>query len=742
MATVYCGAEPPQPGQKAAALEQLSLSPSNPQIAQDTGLQFKVAGLYGNGHHRDLTSTVAFSVLSPDGKQFPMSQDGLLQVGAPGRYTVSAELNGRTVTTSLNVTAATLTGVALSPSEPQLAKGLSLQFTATAQFSDGTTQNVTSLSSWSEKDTVGSGVAQLSSKGVATAKNVGQASVTVHYKTFSASTTLQVVAATLTALSLSPQNPSLVVGNSLTFSAKGTYSDGTVQDVTAAADWGVEDLMGSGVASIEDSTVTAESAGQATVSVYYQGLEADTTLTVTVVSLVYIAITPLNPTVTKGTTQQFTAAGTYSDGSTQDLTTMVSWTATDISPSKGVASITAAGLATANQAGESVITASYLGLTESTLLTVPAVTLTSLSISPLNPTLTLGASQQFAATGTYSDGTNKVLTTAATWTAKDIAPATGVATITDTGLASANNAGQSTITASYLGLSASTTLTVSSAAGSWVFQTSGTTNSLSGVWGSDPNNVWAVGGDDVSVSTILYWNGTTWTPQTSGSTSYLYAVWGTAANNVWVVGFNGTILHFNGTAWSTQTSGTTNDLLGVWGSGPSNVWAVGDNGTILHYDGTAWSSQTSGTTNLLLGIWGHDTSNVWTVGASGTILKWNGTAWTPQTSGTTAELGAVGGVDVNDVWAVGNTGVILKWNGTTWSPESCPLADNLWGVWGSAANNVWAVGWTGGDMLHWDGTSWTSQPTPTATNFTFVWGLDANNVWAIGWSGTILRWQP
>ena len=48
-------------------------------------------------------------------------------------------------------------------------------------------------------------------------------------------------------------------------------------------------------------------------------------------TLVSLALTPLNPSLPRGTVQQFTATGTYSDGSTQDLTTSVSWTSSDTS---------------------------------------------------------------------------------------------------------------------------------------------------------------------------------------------------------------------------------------------------------------------------------------------------------------------------------------------------------------------------------------------------------------------------
>jgi len=42
-------------------------------------------------------------------------------------------------------------------------------------------------------------------------------------------------------------------------------------------------------------------------------------------ALVSIAINPLAPTIALGTTQQFTATGTYTDGTAQDLTTVVTW---------------------------------------------------------------------------------------------------------------------------------------------------------------------------------------------------------------------------------------------------------------------------------------------------------------------------------------------------------------------------------------------------------------------------------
>jgi hypothetical protein len=87
--------------------------------------------------------------------------------------------------------------------------------------------------------------------------------------------------------------------------------------------------------------------------------------------------------------------------------------------------------------------------------------------------------------------------------------------------------------------------------------------------------VWAVG----TIGTILHYNGTTWSSVSSGTTQSLRGVWGTSASDVWAVGGSGTILHYNGTSWLSVTSGTrTQTLFGTWGTSSSNVWAVGVNG--------------------------------------------------------------------------------------------------------------------------------------------------------------------
>ena len=90
-----------------------------------------------------------------------------------------------------------------------------------------------------------------------------------------------------------------------------------------------------------------------------------------------IAVTPTNSNIVIGATQQFTATGTYSDGSTQNITSQAAWT----SSNTGVATINAAGLATGISTGATTISATLAGVVGSTTLTVQAAPLVITTMS-------------------------------------------------------------------------------------------------------------------------------------------------------------------------------------------------------------------------------------------------------------------------------------------------------------------------------------------------------------------------
>jgi len=112
-------------------------------------------------------------------------------------------------------------------------------------------------------------------------------------------------------------------------------------------------------------------------------------------TLTSIAVTPANTTNLVGATQQYTATGTYSDGSMQNLTSQVTWT----SSSTGVATINASGLATAVSAGTTTFSAGLAGVTNGTTLTVSASPLAVTTTSLPSGVINVAYSATLAATG-------------------------------------------------------------------------------------------------------------------------------------------------------------------------------------------------------------------------------------------------------------------------------------------------------------------------------------------------------
>ena len=182
-----------------------------------------------------------------------------------------------------------------------------------------------------------------------------------------------------------------------------------------------------------------------------------------VVTLSSITVTPANPSIilASGTiqTQQFTATGIYSDSSTKDLTASVIWS----SSATSIATITPGGNATVLAYGTTNISATFGSIVGSTALTVVSTaSLKSIQVTPLTPSILVGASQQFIAQGTNLDGSIQNLTASVTWASSSNAVATISNTPGSNGKATSVAAGQTTITATLGSLTGSTILTITS----------------------------------------------------------------------------------------------------------------------------------------------------------------------------------------------------------------------------------------------------------------------------------------
>ena len=184
------------------------------------------------------------------------------------------------------------------------------------------------------------------------------------------------------------------------------------------------------------------------------GITGQTSMTITSASLASLAITPANPTIAAGTTQQFQLIGTYSNGTTTvNLTNSAWWQ----SSNWRTAFTRGSGLAYGFSSGSVTITGNYRGLTAATTtLTVSNATIVSIAITPSAPTILLGAMEPFTATATFSDGSTQDITLISKWSSS----APKVAVVNQIGVASSASNGETNISAEFEGVTGTTLLTV------------------------------------------------------------------------------------------------------------------------------------------------------------------------------------------------------------------------------------------------------------------------------------------
>jgi hypothetical protein len=352
--------------------------PAPPSIAPTTSLQFTAFGTLAdsNSTQQNLTTFATWTSLDPAVADVSDSagSKGFTTANSAGTATITATYDGRSGSAAFK--SSPVASIALSPAGASIAKGTTQQFTATGILADSAQQVLTTVATWTSSTT---GVATIGNTGLASAVSEGTATVTAAFLSITSSqATLTVTPAVITSITVTPANPSIVLGTTKQFIAIGHFTDSSTQDLSSLATW---DSSNSAVATISNTSgskglAASNAVGSTTITATSGSISGFTSLTVTEAVLESIVITPANATIsviTSFLTQQFAAIGLFSDNSTQDLTTSVTWNSSD----PFVANISNApgsqGLATASFVtipGVTNITATFSGITSSTAVLI------------------------------------------------------------------------------------------------------------------------------------------------------------------------------------------------------------------------------------------------------------------------------------------------------------------------------------------------------------------------------------
>ncbi|MDT4988124.1 MAG: trimeric autotransporter adhesin, partial [Micromonosporaceae bacterium] len=429
----------------------------NPSVDLGSTLQFKATAVYVNGSSADVTNQVTWSSIGTI--KAPITAGGLAT--ATGSHDGDQDQFGATFTNAdglvssatafLTVTLTKPTSITVSPNTVgPLAAGATQQFTATGTFPGGLTADVTSDVTWQSSDTriapfsIGTpGLLQssLTAGGgsiTVTAYAGATATPTAPNGSVSATATVTFAAGRPTGISVGDSTRSIGLGATQQLVVTATYSDGSTATINSGLTWqtsapGTVTVSSTGLITGVGTTANAAS----NVGVSYVSptgtLSANTIVSLSLDSPTSIAISPLNPTVPRGSSLSFTATGTYPGGATADLTRTVLWTSSNTL----VGAFSANLLTTSNQAGGQTTSVEAIApnnvSSPATTVTVAVGDPTSVAVTvPNTSALILGHTEQATATANYVNGTSTDVSANVVWASADPSvvsvSATGVVT--------------------------------------------------------------------------------------------------------------------------------------------------------------------------------------------------------------------------------------------------------------------------------------------------------------------------
>ncbi len=369
--------------------------------------------------------------------------------------------------------AASVVSITLSPTGATQQVNSSLGFSARATLSNGLTAGVTKLATWVTTNSAIATVGTMTNTQAINCVSAGTVVVIAAYGTVSGSTSLTCIGAPppppiLASIAVSPSNTAISVGAVQGFTATGTFSDGSTQDVTATAAWASSAPAVASKGSLSArQNFTCLTGGTTTISAAIGAINNGVTLTCNAV-LTSITVTPASPQTNVGTAQNFISTCSYSDGSSADCTIQATWSSgTPLNATLGAKADPQP--VNCILAGTSVITATVGIVSGSQTLTCnpggqAPPTLVSLAISPSNPTVNVGSTIGLIATCTFSDSSTRDCTisqgfTNTGWTSGTPSHVTLASPVVDPETATCIAAGTSLITAASGIVSGNTTVT-------------------------------------------------------------------------------------------------------------------------------------------------------------------------------------------------------------------------------------------------------------------------------------------
>src|SRR5205823_3248600 len=305
---------------------------------------------------------------------------------------VSVPVVGQVAPTASATPDTAVASVTISPAPASVQVGQTLQLTASPKDSAGRILAGRTVT-WASSNT---SVASVSGSGLVTSVVAGTATLTATSEGKDGSAVVTVTLVPVASVAVAPATASVRVGQTVQLTA--TPKDSAGGTLTGrVVTWGSNNTS---VATVSGSgLVTSVAAGTATLTATSDGQAGSAVVTVTLVPVASVAISPATATILVGQTLQLTATPKDSAGGTLTGRT-VTWTSGNTS----VATVSPSGQVTGVTPGSANITATSEGKTSTAAITVTPVPVASVTVSPATASIRVGQTVQLTATPKDSAG--------------------------------------------------------------------------------------------------------------------------------------------------------------------------------------------------------------------------------------------------------------------------------------------------------------------------------------------------
>ncbi len=175
--------------------------------------------------------------------------------------------------------------------------------------------------------------------------------------------------------------------------------------------------------------------------------------------------------------------------------------------------------------------------------------------------------------------------------------------------------------------------------------------------------------DKPSIHPTIVWTADTIQNPYPGHQLMLTSIWGSDTNNIYAIGYNGyggraSLFHYDGNSWNRVilTLGEGGfiksyvDFNLIEGSGKNDIWAVGSRGgyygsdvdstLVIHYDGVSWKElEMPRSKSSIQGLKVFSPNNVYFGGSFGEIYHYDGTSFTKTIVDSNVVIHSIGGDD-------------------------------------------------------------------------------------------------